>query len=85
MVQPHPVYLAINHDEGCRRHGYRELFKVHMETDQIHDIREALSQELILGRDDFKERIALMTSRQTRPGKPWRPAVGESSGIYYIL
>ena len=85
VVQPHPVYLAIDLDEERRRHGYRELFRVHMEPEQIHDIREALSQELVLGRDDFKERIAQMTNRQTRPGKLGRPAVGEPSGIYYIL
>ena len=85
VVQPHPVYLAIDHDEERRRYGYRELFKVHMEPSQIHDIRETLSQELVLGRDDFKGRIALMINRQIRPGKPGRPAVGESSGIYYVL
>jgi hypothetical protein len=56
-----------------------------MESDQIHDIREALSQELVLGREDFKERIEQMIQRQTRPGKPGRPCVVETPGIYYVM
>ena len=56
-----------------------------MEFSQIHEMREAVSQELVLGRDDFKERIEQMTKRQTRPGKQGRPRVGEDAAIYYII
>jgi putative transposase len=75
LIQPHPIYLAIGTGEEQRRERYRELFKVHIAPDQIHDIRESLSQELVLGRDDFKARIraddtAANASRQagTAPG-----------------
>ncbi len=85
LLEPHPVYLSIDANEERRRHAYRELFLAHMEPDEIHDIRESLSRELVLGRDDFKERIEEMSRRQTRPAKLGRPHVAESSGIYYVM
>jgi putative transposase len=85
LIQPHPVYQSIGADDEQRRHSYRELFRMHMDHEQIHDIRESLSQELVLGREDFKARIEQMTQRQTRPGKPGRPRVGEVQGIYYVV
>lgn len=85
LIQSHPVYQGIGADAEQRHHGYRELFRLHMEHGEIHDIRESLSQELVLGREDFKARIEQMTQRQTRPGKPGRPRVGETQGIYYVI
>jgi len=35
-------------------------------------IRESLNQELVLGRDDFKERIKRLTNRQVKPAKVGR-------------
>ena len=85
LIQLHPVYETLGNNEKARQYCYRELFKMHMEHDEVHDIREALSQELVLGRDDFKEKIARMTRRQTVPGKPGRPRIKEGQGIYYVL
>jgi putative transposase len=54
----------------------------------IHDIREALNQELVLGREDFKDRIQQMAQRQTRPGRSGRPrsdGVNEVVADYYVL
>jgi hypothetical protein len=53
----------------------------------LRAIREALNLEL--GREDFKERIERMTTRQTRLGKAGRPptplSVAESAGGYYVM
>jgi hypothetical protein len=38
-----------------------------MEADLIHAIRDAVNQELVLGRDDFKDKIEQMSARQTHP------------------
>ncbi|MDH5218066.1 MAG: hypothetical protein OEX19_10245 [Gammaproteobacteria bacterium] len=48
-------------------------------------MREALNRELVLGREDFKEKIEEMTRRQTRPVAMGRPGIKEESGIYYVL
>ncbi len=62
-----------------------ELFCKHIEDSDIQEIREALTQELVLGRGDFKRRIEEMSHRQTRPGQPGRPWVREPSAIYYVI
>ncbi len=54
-----------------------------MDTDMLHDIRDALNQELVLGRDDFKDKIEQTLKRQTRRSKDGRPRVEELPGLYY--
>ncbi|MBI3562947.1 MAG: hypothetical protein HY080_14650 [Gammaproteobacteria bacterium] len=53
-------------------------------SERVHTIREALNQELALGGEDFKDKIALATTRQTRCGIPGRPRVEEAEAIYFV-
>jgi putative transposase len=88
LLTPHPLYLQLGADPVSRQHHYRELFRQHMEHTTIHDIREALNQELVLGRDDFKDRIEQMTKRQARPGQSGRPRHGgveEPAADFYVM
>ena len=85
LIQPHPIYKALGAGIEDRQNAYRELFRAHMDPDQIHDIRSTLNQELVLGRDDFKDKIEQMTKRQARPGLTGRPRVEEEGAIYYVL
>ena len=85
LITSHPLYVSLATDEEQRRYRYCELFRTHMEDSDLHEIREALSQELVLGRDDFKSQIEEMAQRQTRPGQRGRPRVSEASAIYYIF
>lgn len=85
LIDPHPLYHALGDQPASRCQAYRELFRHHMDNDLLHEIREALNQELVLGREDFKDRIAQMTHRQTRPGQPGRPRVEEEAGVYYVI
>jgi putative transposase len=75
----------LGHASGERQHAYRELFRYHLDHTTVHDIREALNQELVLGREDFKNKIAEMTRRQTRPGKSGRPGVQDDTGVYDVF
>jgi putative transposase len=56
-----------------------------MDLRQIHAIHEALNQEWVLGREDFKDKIERMSKRQVRPGQPGRPCVEEEQAVYYVL
>jgi putative transposase len=56
-----------------------------MDHRQIHAIREALNQEWVLGREDFKDKIERMSKRHVRPGQPGRPRVEEEQAVYYVL
>lgn len=88
LLTPHPLYKQLGADPASCQHAYRELFRQHMDHTIIHDIREALNQELVLGREDFKDRIQQMTQRQTRPGQSGRPrtdGVEEAVADYYVL
>jgi putative transposase len=88
LIIPHPLYKQLGANPVSCQHAYRELFRQHMEHTAIHDIREALNQELVLGREDFKDRIQQMTQRQTRPGRSGRPridGVEEAVPDYYVL
>ncbi len=84
LIEPHPLYLSLATTPVARQHAYRELFRYHIDDLILHDIREALNQELVLGRDDFKDKIEQMTNRQTREGQAGRPRVEESFGVYCI-
>lgn len=87
IIKPHPIYLALHDIEQSRQSAYRELFRSHMDYTILHEIRDAVNQELVLGRDDFKEKIEKMTQRQTRKGRDGRPplVVKETNSKYLVL
>ncbi len=84
LLSPHPLYTALGPTAADRQFAYRELFRHHMDETQLHEIRDALNHELVLGRSYFKDKIEAMTQRQTRLGIPGRPRVEEEGGVYYI-
>lgn len=53
LIQPHLIYSAIGKGEAERQFSYRELFINTIGNEAIHNIRESLNQELVLGREDF--------------------------------
>ena len=79
LIEPHPVYKSLGAAVSGREDAYRELFRHHLDDSEVHEIRDALSQELVLVRDDFKDKIEQMSKRQTRPGKQGRPRIEEPS------
>jgi len=80
IVTPHPSYLALGSSADKRRKVYRELFRQPMENQPLHEIRQALNNELVLGCSDFKDRIQDLTNRQARIGKPGRPRLKDTRG-----
>jgi len=85
LLTPHPLYMQLGLDLEQRLYAYRELFKRHLDKSDVHAIREALNQELVLGREDFKDKIEAMLQRQVRTGVPGRPRIEDLSGIYYVF
>jgi len=84
IIDLHPIYKRLGLDDEQRQYAYRDLFGNSLSNAELHDIREALNQEPVLGREDFKDKIEQMIHRQTRPGKPGRPRVEENGVIYYV-
>ncbi len=84
-LTPHPIYKRLGEDIEQQQYAYRELFSHDIDKTELHAVREALNQELVLGREDFKDKIEQITKRQARPGVPGRPGIKESAAFYYIL
>ena len=84
LLKWHPLYQKLGVTCEHRQFCYRELFNVDLDREVVHDIRQALSQELVLGRSDFKEMIEKAVVRQVRPGVPGRPRVKERSERYHM-
>ena len=84
LIEAHPLYLELGMNEENRQRTYRELFRHHMDNDTLHDVRESLNHELVLGRSYFKDKIEEITKRQTRIGKSGRPRVEEEEGLYLV-
>ena len=48
---------------------------MHIDPEDIHAIRSALNVEMVVGHDDFKDKIERMVNRQTRSGKSGQPGI----------
>ena len=84
FLELHPLYLELGVTEDVRQEAYRELFRDHVDDEALHEIRESLNHELVLGRSYFKDKIEEITMRRTRMGKPGRPRVEEEKSMYWI-
>ena len=84
IIQAHQLYNELGETNQSRQSAYQALFNHQPAADDMCSIRDMLNQELVLGRDDFKEKIEAMTKRQTRSGKGGRSSVKEAQGIYSI-
>ena len=78
------MYLELGSTVEERNVAYRELFRDHFSTEALHEIRDALDYELVLGRSYFKDKIEEMTKRQTRLVQPGRPRDGEEGAVYLV-
>ncbi len=84
VLTPHSLYIALGGEDHERATAYRALFHQHVDDELLHEIRDALNHELVLGRSYFKDKIKQMTSRQVRIGTPGRPRVEEERCEYYV-
>lgn len=84
LLIPHPLYSALGKTTAKREHAYRELFRSAVDTKTLHSVRDALNQELVLGRDDFKDKIEAALKRQVRPGLSGRPRIEEEWAVYLL-
>ncbi|MDY6867056.1 MAG: transposase [Chloroflexota bacterium] len=82
-ITPHSLYRQLGTTDAERCFAYRELFRHRMDDKLLYEIRETVNQGLVLGREDFKDKIESMLQRKVRKGKPGRPCVKEE-GVYYV-
>lgn len=79
VVAPHELYTALGANPSSRCTAYRELLRTQLDESTLQTIRECLNQEVVLGNDRFREYIANVLARRTKPGRRGRPAKQRSS------
>jgi len=84
LIEGHPIYIELGLNAADRQAAYRELFKNHIDNDTLHEIRDSLNHEVVLGRSYFKDKIQEITNRKTRLGVPGRPMIGEQGAEYVV-
>jgi putative transposase len=85
LISKHVLYQQLGRNTDEQQYFYRELFRNHLDDTELHSIREAVNHELVLGRDDFKNKISEMTKRQVQPAQMGRPKIEDEIGCYLIL
>ena len=84
LIEHHPVYLQLGNTKEEQQFVYRELFHRHIDKEVLHEIRDSLNHEMVLGKSYFKDKIEKITDRQTRLGQPGRPMVEEEGADYVV-
>jgi putative transposase len=72
-LTPHALYDALGQREAERQAAYRSLFRAHLDTAAIDDIRLALNQCQPLGNERFLAKIEQMTGIRREAKRRGRP------------
>lgn len=73
LCTSHPQYLGLGKNKLARLEAYRELFKAHVDTTLITDIRECTNRGMAIGSREFKLQIEKLTGKRMLPAKRGRP------------
>jgi putative transposase len=80
LQTPHSLYLALGKTKNERLKNYRELFKAHIDTELLKEIRESVNKGLALGNERFTTEIEALTGQRITPKKAGRPKKDIESG-----
>jgi hypothetical protein len=72
------MYQSLGNTEADRAKTYQALISGNLCCDQLDEIRFAMNRELVLGSENFKDKIERVLNRQARPLKPGRPRSSEA-------
>ncbi len=74
LVTQHALFDSLGETVQARQLAYLALFADSLAAKELLAIRQALQEELVVGREDFKDEIAELLDRQTRTGRSGRPS-----------
>lgn len=76
LITPHSIYQAIGSNMEQRLASYKALFKNHLDTDAIADIRKSCQTGTPLGNDRFREKIEQQLNCKVGHSARGRPSKG---------
>ena len=78
LITAHPEYLLLGATAAERQDAYRDLFKSHMDSNEIKEIRRAITHDVPLGNERFREEIEAMLGRRIQDKRRGRPKKEQS-------
>jgi len=73
LITPHAIYISLDKTTDARCSAYKELFKAHVEPQDLNDIRSSLQTGTPLGNDHFKQKIENKLGLKVGQAKRGRP------------
>lgn len=73
LVEPHDLYLTLGTNDTTRRQAYRGLFRHHLDSELLEEIRSAWQTGTPLGNDRFRKQIARASQTKVGYAKRGRP------------
>ncbi len=73
LVTPHPIYQQLDDGPASRQRAYRKLFSDILSPRELSEMRQTTNACLVIGDNDFKDRMENVLGRSVRPGKSGRP------------
>ena len=73
LITPHAIYYSLGHDNADRQYRFRELFRYHLDSGMVDEIRAATNGNFALGSARFKEQVTAAIGRRATPGLNGRP------------
>lgn len=73
LCTPHLSYLQLGKSAAERQRIYRNLFQCRADDSLLNNIRQSLNKGLVLGSDEFKAKIEILSGRKVMEGKRGRP------------
>jgi len=64
LCKPHEVITKLGKTRPIRIKTYRELFKYHLDNDELVQVRKAVNQGMALGNDRFKQEVEQLSGRR---------------------
>jgi putative transposase len=78
LITPHNEYIQLGNTPEERQTHYRELFRFHLEPNEVDNIRKSVNKGLALGSDGFKEEVERNLKRRVTALKVGRVNWGQS-------
>jgi putative transposase len=72
LIRDHGLYQALGSEASERQQAYRALFRSQLDGDALTQIRKAVSKELVLGNERFRQEIERVLGRRLEPKKRGR-------------
>jgi len=81
LLTPHETYQALERTKAQRQHAYRELFRHHIDDEELHNIQACWQSGTPLGNSYFREKIEQRLKMKVGHATRGRPKKTVNKGL----